>query len=202
MNTTVYNQLLDFSKNLIRKYPNIIVEKEDLVHDAWDFKENDLSVVREKISKIFYRDYIKDVSKVYLAEVKKKQVKINQPDIQCKACNEIKPCDMFSFDKNTNTHASTCKRCKADAQNKLNLQRRLSKTDRILSVHKTLDQLISEIKVSEINKAMHAARNNKSLACKLLKIDRHTFYSIYKEAPKEEINIKPFAETMPKLKKI
>lgn len=196
MNTQTYNHLLQFSHRLIKKYPNILIEKEDLVHDVWDFKEDDLSKVREQISKVFYRDYIKDVSKVYVAEIKKNVIKINQPDIQCKKCTDVKPASMFSFDKNSNTYASVCKRCKADAQNELNAKRRLSKTDKVLSVHKTLDQLISEKANALIENALQAANGNKTLACKMLKIDRRTFYNLYKPAPKQKITIQPLFEAL------
>ncbi len=205
MNTKLYNELLSYSNSLIFKHKSVIAQKEDLVNEVWDFVSTDVNEIKKKISTSFYSLYGNSIKNISFKEGYVQKI-IPTPieyEKQCIKCHEVKSVYDFSYDITNEKYDWRCKLCKSKAQNKLNANRKIFLNDRIISKHKTFDQLVLESKISLIKNVLDTCKGNKTLACKLLKIERKTFYSIYNLIPKEKekIYVQPFFEVIERNKK-
>jgi hypothetical protein len=235
MNIPLYEDLIKYSDSLIRKYKASLLEKEDLVHDVWDFKSEDTHEIKKKIKRVFFEHYGIEIKNTSLESLNKaKPNKIEQFEKQCKKCRECKPIVQFSFDKNTLQYANICKDCKNRRQTKINRDRGImpmvefvdywtarkyaisQKIDtkekwykheitghnipldpygvysrsgewisweHFLGKIKTMDEYLEPMydllkdSRKEIISSMIAKTGNKTMACKMLNIDRRSLYN-------------------------
>ncbi len=116
MNTQFYNKLLNHAQRLINKYPVLPLNKNDLVHENWDFiTEN--NIVFKKITRYFYDEFEKhnipfskfknsNGENIPIEKIGHKKYEITLNDKQCKKCLIILPIRKFA---GTNHRCNKCR---------------------------------------------------------------------------------------------
>ena len=184
-------------------------EKEDLVHEGWDFYEQDLNKIKKKIANVFYATYGNDLKTVKIDSdyAKGKSVEIQETLKQCKnpKCEEpIKPISEFTYDKINNRHFSLCKKCRAKKYTDLNRKKReLGDNDKVIEVIVPFERQVAQERKRIIVDAIENSWGRIDLAAKRLKIDRRSIYYILGDAKVKppDHHIQPLEATLQRFKK-
>ena len=153
MNTQFYNQLLNHAQSLIYRFPFLPLQKEDLVHENWDFKTMDKTTIVKKINKYFYGELKKHHvpfsrfkyadGNIIAPELIKGKLNIQDAQRHCKKCKQVLPKEMFTQERHI------CKDCYRPRGTYL--KRRSRAKDKAKVLLNKLRNGIAELEISMLN---------------------------------------------------
>lgn len=148
-NAKEYKDILSFTNRILKNRNITKFKSEDVVNSFYfetnvnidDFK----SLVYKKINELMPRG-----TTVHSFEYIPKDIKkIEMTELQCKGCGSVLPISQFTFDKASNSHKTSCKKCRVVKERDLKSARKIKESkEEILTICDFMIETLNQFKKS------------------------------------------------------